>query len=107
MGYIRDLPPPDMNPNYFCNHLSRIIDLYSTKYDRMIIMGDFNMEPTDNIMHNLCDGYNLFNLVKEPTCFKGPPKCYDLKLTNCKYNFQNSKILNTGFSDFHKINYST
>ena len=37
------------------------------------------------------------------TCFKGQAKCYDLILTNCKYNFQNTIALNTGFSDFHKM----
>ena len=66
-------------------------------------MGDFNIEPTDVSILNLCDGYNLFNLVKEPTCFKGPPKCYDLILTNCKHNFQNTQTITTGFSDFHKM----
>ena len=100
MGIYR---PPDMSPNYFFNHLSRIIDFYSTKYERIIIMGDFNVEPTDPSMINLCDSYDLFNLVKEPTCFKGPPKCYDLILTNCKHNFQNTQTLTTGFSDFHKM----
>ena len=34
---------------------------------------------------------------------KRPPKCYDLILTNCKYNFQNTKVINTGYSDFHKM----
>ena len=100
MGIYR---PPDMSQNYFFNHLSRIIDFYSTKYERIIIMGDFNVEPTDPSMINLCDSYDLFNLVKEPTCFKGPPKCYDLILTNCKHNFQNTQTLTTGFSDFHKM----
>ena len=95
--------PPDMNSNYFSNHLSRILDLYSTKYERMINMGDFNMKPSEDVMQNLCDGYNLFNLVREPTCFKGPPKCYDLIITNCKHNFQNSLTLTTGFSDFQKM----
>ena len=77
--------------------------MYSTKYENIIIMGDFNMEPTDITMQNLCDVYNLYNLVKEPTCFKGPPKCYDLILTNCKHNFQNTQALTSGFSDFHKM----
>ena len=42
-------------------------------------------------------------MVKEKTCFKGPPKCYDLIFTNNKHTFQNTKALNTGFSDFHKM----
>ena len=41
--------------------------------------------------------------MKENTCFKGPPKCYDLILTNAKHNFQNAQALFSGFSDFHKM----
>ena len=95
--------PPKMNEAYFLDHLSRVIDLYSKKYDRILIMGDFNLEPTDEPIETFCDGYNLYNLVKENTCFKGPPKCYDLILTNCKHNFQNTIAVTTGFSDFHKM----
>ena len=54
------------------------------------IMGDFNSEPSDEPIQTFCDCYNLHNLVKEKTCFKGIPKCYDLILINCKYNFQNT-----------------
>ena len=66
-------------------------------------MGDFNSEPSDEQVESFCDRYDLHNLVKERTCFKGPPKCYDLILTNCKHNFQNTLVLPSGFSDFHKI----
>ena len=95
--------PPNMNETYFMDHLSKVVDLYSKKYDRIVIMGDFNSEPTDIPIETFCDGYNLYNLVKENTCFKGPPKCYDLILTNCKHNFQNTMAVTTGFSDFHKM----
>ena len=50
-----------------------------------------------------CHSYDFLNLVKENTCFKGPPKCYDLILTNCKNYFQNTEVITTGFSDFHKM----
>ena len=48
-------------------------------------MGDFNSEPSDEQVETFCDSYDLHNLVKEKTCFKDPPKCYDLILTNCKH----------------------
>ena len=95
--------PPKMNEKYFLDHLSRVIDVYSRKYDKIVIMGDFNLEPTDEPIESLCNTYNLYNLVKEKTCFKGPPKCYDLILTNCKYNFQSTMAVTSGFSDFHKM----
>ena len=54
-------------------------------------------------MEIFCDSSHLYNLVKENTCFKDPPKCYDLILTNKKHNFQNTIAITTGFSDFHKM----
>ena len=52
MGIYR---PPNMNERYFLDHLSRVIDYYSKKYDRVVIMGDFNSEPSDEpIEISLC-----------------------------------------------------
>ena len=73
------------------------------KYDRIVILGDFNSEPINEPVETFCSSYNLHNLIKEKTCFKGPPKCYDLILTNYKHNFQNTLVVTTGFSDFHKM----
>ena len=86
-----------MNDKYFMDNL----DLYSTKYGRIGVMGDFNLEPSSVHILALC--CSLYNLVNENTCFKVEPKCYDLMLTNCKHNFQNTAALTTGFSDFHKM----
>ena len=66
-------------------------------------MGDFNSEPSDKQVESFCDSYDLHNLVKEKTCFKGPPKYYDLILTNWNHNFQNTLVLTSGFSGFHKM----
>ena len=99
--------PPNMRESYFLDHLSRITDFYSRKYDRIIIMGDFNLEPTDEPIKAFSNCFNLKNLVNEKTCYKGPPKCYDLILTNNKHSFQNTEALTTGFSDFHKMTITT
>ena len=95
--------PPKMNEKYFYDQLSRVVDLYSKTYDRVVIMGDFNSEPNEDYIDTFSSSYNLYNLVKEKTCFKGEPKCYDLIYTNCKHNFQNTTAMTTGFSDFHKM----
>ena len=44
-------------------------------------------------------------MIKSPTCYKNieNPKCIDLILTNSAYNFQHSKVIETGLSDFHKM----
>ena len=45
------------------------------------------------------------NIVKEPTCFKTPdnPSCIDLILTNRNQYFQNTTVVETSISDFHKM----
>ena len=102
MDFIWNIPPPPHPaPEYgrkmcFFDHLGRVIDYYSTKFDKFVIMGDFKSEPSDEEVESFCD--NLHNLVKEKTCFKCPPKCYDLILTNCKHNFQ--KYTGTHFRFF-------
>ena len=95
--------PSKMNEIYILNHLSRVVDLYSKGFYRIVIMGDFNSEHHDEHIETFSSDYNLYNLVKGKTCFTGTPKCYDLIFTNCKQNFQNSAAMTTGFSDFHKM----
>ena len=65
--------PPNMNDNYFLDRLSKTLDFYSTKYDKIAIMGDFNLQPLTDLIETVCNSYDLVNLVKEPTCFKGQP----------------------------------
>ena len=57
-------------------------------------------------MKNFCDIYHLKNLVNVPTCYKNPlkPSCIDLFLTNCSRSFQDTQVIETGLSDFHKMN---
>ena len=57
-------------------------------------------------MKNVCDIYHLKNLVSVPTCYKNPfkPSCIDLFLKNCSRSFQDTQVIETGLSDFHKMN---
>ena len=68
-------------------------------------MGDFNSEPHEYHIFELCAVYGLKNMVKEPTCFKNTenPSCVDLVLTNRYRSFQNTVTIETGLSDFHKM----
>ena len=53
------------------NHLatlSNFLDLHSSKYKKMLILGDFNIEIDEPHMKSLCETYNLANLIKQPTC---------------------------------------
>ena len=81
------------------------LDSYSSHYKNFILLGDFNVEPTEDAMEEFMKVYNLKNLVKGPTCFENPgkPSCIDLTLSNKSKTFQTSQIIETGISDFHKM----
>ena len=90
------------------NHLaelSKSTDLYLTKYDQLLFLGDFNAEVEDPSVKNFCSSYNLTSMINRPTCFKNPekPSCIDLILTNCPRSFQTSCAIEIGLSDFHKL----
>ena len=90
------------------NHLAELsknTDLYLTKYDQLLFLGDFNAGVEDSSVKNVCSSYNLTSMINRPTCYKNPekPSCIDLILTNCPRSFQNSCTIETGLSDFHKL----
>ena len=99
------------NKNNISRHLEavrRSLDIYSALYENTILVGDFNVDVNDPVMGFFCESYNFKNLIKDPTCFKNPenPSCIDLILTNSPYSFQNSCVIETGLSDFHKMTVS-
>ena len=68
-------------------------------------MGDFNVEPNDATMKHFCQIYGCKNIVIVKTSFKNPinPTCIDLIITNKPKSFQESEVIETGLSDFHKM----
>ena len=98
------------NPHrrFISNHLidiGRNLDLLSTNYDNILLLGDFNAEVENNFLKEFCDLYGMKSLIRIPTCYKNPanPACIDLMLTNSNRSFQNSCTIETGLSDFHKM----
>ena len=88
------------------NHLatlSNFLDLHSSKYKKMLILGDFNVGTDERHMKSFCETCHLTNLIKEPTWYKNPdnPTCIDLILTNDPRTFQSTCVIETGLSDFH------
>ena len=83
-----------------------MIDRYST-FDNVMVLGDFNLEPDDKDLSSLLQEHGLYNLIKQPTCFKSSNgRCIDLILTNCKHSFMHSKSFETSFSDHHHMIYA-
>ena len=89
------------------NHLAELsknTDLYLTKYDQLLFLGDFNAGVEDSFVKKFCSSYNHTSMINRPTCYKNPEKpCIDLILTNCHRSLQNSCAIETGLSDFHKL----
>ena len=57
------------------NHLQltrKKLDLYSSNYEHIILVGDFNSKMNDKCMNDFCESDNLSSLVRESTCYKNP-----------------------------------
>ena len=87
------------------NEIGKNLDLLLSKYDNIMLIGDLNAEPTEATVSDFCEIYNLKHLIKDKTCFKNPikPTCIDLIITNRPKCFQDSVVIETGLSDFHKM----
>ena len=102
--------PPDYNnlTIFFCE-LTLTLNKASRNYDSFMIMGDFNIDV--NSSGNGCqhldefrDLFYLSHLVKTPTCFTSSHKStIDLIMTNKPKVFQNTRVTETGISDYHKL----
>ena len=98
---------PKQDISYFLENLTKILDFYSQKYENIIVMGDFNAETSQSDMTNFMLNFNLYNLIKTPTCYKSSEgKCIDLMLTTKKKSFQYSNTFETGISDHHHLIYT-
>ena len=94
--------------NLIANHLNctdRNLDSQLGQNENVILTGNFNIEPNDTTMKNFCQIYGWKNIVKDKTCFKNPinPTCIELIMTSRPKSFQESEIIKTGLSDFHKL----
>ena len=97
--------------NSIKNHLeliSRTLDIFTTKYENILLLGDFNACADDETMKSFCSSYGLHSLIKQSTCYKNPenPSCIDLILTNKAKSFQSTCVMETGLSDFHRMTIS-
>ena len=86
-------------------YMSQALDNLNATYEKIILIGDSNVELSEENMSYFLNVYNHKNPVKQKTCFKNPenPPCIDLILTNCQRSFQSTCIFETRLSDFHKM----
>ena len=61
------------NKNTVKNHIEILhkgLALYSSKYEKFIVLGDLNVDMDNSDMTVFCDTYDLKCLIKEPACIK-------------------------------------
>ena len=97
--------PPNLSETYFTTNLETIISKLSYKYEKLILMGDFNITTCNPILSQFLDTFAFSTLNIDPTCFKNSknPSCIDLLLTNFKPSFIKTNVFETGTSDHHKM----
>ena len=63
--------------------LTKILDKYRGSYENIVILGIFNMQPTNQILETFLEDNCFVNLIKSNTCFKSKPgSCIDLIVEN-------------------------
>ena len=82
-------PPSSSNIDTFFAELTISLSKAVNKFDNLIVMGDFNIDITkENFsgfdkLEELCDTFNLTNLIKSETCYTNNHKStIDLFFTN-------------------------
>ena len=93
------------NIDKFVAYMGPVLDQQMSKPDNFLILGDFNSEIKEASMKDICDIYNIENLIKDPTCFTNPlnPSSIDVILPNKWRSFQNSQVIETGLPDHRKM----
>ena len=62
--------------NYFISELTKILDKYRGSYEGTVILDDFNMQPTNQILETCLKVNNFVNLIKFNTSYKSKPGSY-------------------------------
>ena len=97
-----------MKKTSLSNHIGALrqsMNLFTTKYQRLLLLGDFNAGMEVSSIKRFCNSFNLISMINKPTCYKNPGKStsVDLILTNSPESFQNSCVIEEGLSDSHKM----
>ena len=103
--------PPSMTDDMFENDCSLTLDKISSKYDNYILLGDLNFdmlcEQKCSSLMNMCDIFDLKNLIKKPTCYtsNSNPSLVDVILTNSDTVSKIGGTCNfsSGLSDVHNV----
>ena len=96
--------PPGQKEKGFPENLNSILNKYISKYENIILIGDFSSSIENKHLADFTTLFKLESLIKSPTCFQSSkPTCIDLILTKKKELFENSKKFEVGISDHYLL----
>ena len=89
---------------FFLKTLVVALNNYLSKYEYIILLGDFNLTTSNKYLADFMTLFNLESLINTPTCFQSEkPRCINLILTNKKSLLKNPKTFKIGISDHHHL----
>ena len=102
--------PESINRNLFFEEITLSLSKALNKYENIILIGDLNIDISipnndiSNLLGNLCDVFDLSNMIKNNTCFMSQKgTSIDVMLTNKPTSFFKTSTIETGLSDHHKL----
>ena len=103
--YIVGYKPPGIKDTAFYDVFSTMCDLIIQESENVVILGDYNCDfMVDNPLKDVCETFDLQNLVNDPTCFKNQKgSLVDLCLVSNPSRFKKALNLNCWLSDWHNF----
>ena len=102
--------PESINRDLFFEEINSTLSKAMHKYENILFIGDLNIDinlpknDKNNLLGNLCDVFDLTNMIKDKTCFMCQQgSSIDVMLTNKPRSFYKSTPIETGLSDHHKL----
>ena len=98
---------PSLPQRLINEHLDTVLDTNVNLCDKYMLIGDLNcdmlqMRGNENAVSKLCCDFNLVNVIKDPTCFKGEnPTLLDVILVSDKSICKSGSVTPCPLSDFH------
>ena len=102
--------PESIKREIFFEEVNLTLSKAINKYENILFIGDLNIDlniPNHDKKHflqDLCDIFDLTNMVKDKTCFMSTEgSSIDVMLTNKPELFYKTTTIETGLSDHHKL----
>ena len=67
---LRNYEPPSQNELFFINEIRLSLNLFSSSYENLLLLGDFNLSAENPNFKTLLSSFDLKSFIKILTCFK-------------------------------------